>query len=89
VSNYILRKEVETNIVFNRQHKCKIDLWALKEVGPFLVRDIKWVVRNGSLVNFCADSWALEQPIRSYVETLLLLVHGHGKFVVLLELCFS
>ena len=67
--NLTLYEGSRDNIVFNRQHKCKIDLWALKEFDPFLVRDIKWVVRNGSLVNFCADSWALEQPIRSYVES--------------------
>ena len=30
--------------------------WALNNNGPFLIRDIKGVMSNGSLVNFWVDS---------------------------------
>jgi len=33
--------------------------WALNNNGPFLIWGVKWAMRNGSLVNFWADSFGL------------------------------
>ena len=50
---------------------------ALNKDSPFLIRDIKWAVRNGSLLNFWADSLGF----RSAIESVFFVPTKHGHIV--------